>query len=162
MVMCYHLMGYAVLFSATDLIHRSVMQSILTKTEISILKISTADIIHHPETFLRLNNDEIFYNGSYYDVKNETSDTQFTFFHVTKDVGENDWHHQLSEAGTYSDTNNADGKTLKSNAKIFSPEWVSNFSFQYVFRNSVQFFLTFCNKNNSNFNGDIFIPPPQV
>jgi len=62
-VMCYHIIGYAVQFRATDLVHHSEMQQLLNKKELSVLKIPNKFLKHHPEIFMRLNDDEIFTMG---------------------------------------------------------------------------------------------------
>ena len=105
LVMCYNILGYVVLFRATDLFHSSMMKELLCKAELSIIKIPNHIIKNNPEIFIRLNEDEIFYDGNYYDVKNEKSTTTFTFFYTLKDAGEKDWHQQLCNAQINSNEN---------------------------------------------------------
>ena len=160
--MCYHVIGYAFLFGAINLIHHTEMEELLNKNEFSLLKISTDDIEHHPEIFMQLSDDEIFYDGNYYDVKHEVTENGFTFFSAIKDVTENNWHQQLSEAQTNTGANHADGKSLKSIVKIFSPEWFSVFQFQFVNQNSLGLFSFYSEKNISSGIEEVFLPPPRV
>ena len=110
-VMCYHILGYAVLFRATDWLHRSVMEELLNENEFARLKIPKSKNKNHPEIFIRINDDEIFFEGNYYDVKNESSDNEFYYFEALNDSGEKDWHQQLGEAQTNS--NHSDAKKVK-------------------------------------------------
>ena len=96
------------------------------------------------------------------DIKKETTEANFTSFYVLKDVGENDWHQQLSEAQSNSDASHANGKSLKSISKIFSPEWFSICNNKFVQQHCSQHFFVFCDKNISNVSAEIFLPPPQV
>lgn len=128
--MGYHIIGYAFFFGATDMVHRSVMENLLNQSELSLLKIPNTIIKHHPEIFMRLNDDEIFYDGDYYDVKNESADAQFSYFETCKDAGEKNWHHQLCKAQTNS--HHSDSKNLKPGTKLFFADWFNNFLFLFL------------------------------
>ena len=159
--MCYHFIGYVVLFRATDLIHRSLMEGLLNKTELATIKIPNSDMKHHAGIFMRLNDEEIIYKGNYYDVKNEISDNQFTFFQVIKDLEENIWHTKLNDAQSNANANHSTGKTLKSISKAFSPKWFSHFQFQFIQPNPSRCFLVFRTENIFSVSEDVFLPPPK-
>lgn len=162
LVMCYHIIGYAVLFRATDWMHRSVMEELLNKKELTILKVPNEFLKHHPKIFMRVNRREIVFNGNYYDVKEEVPGNSFTLFHSIKDTDEKTWNDRFCEVQTFSKGNHANGKPLKSFTKIFCPAGFSDFQFQFVQQNPMQCFLIF---NSSNFYSPVeklISPPPQA
>ena len=137
------------------------MQALLHSTEISELKISNSLLRNHSGVFIRLNEQEIFYQGNYYDASFEKSEKEFSYFKVIKDQDEKTWHRQLKRAEARSNENPCTGKTAKANSKIFSPECFATSRFE-IFCNHSQF----CFRNNhlnsvSSFIQEIIIPPPQ-
>src|SRR5437868_4374618 len=66
-VIFYNIIGYLVLFCTTDLHHRSMMEELLNKRELTVLKIPNEFLKHHPQIFMQKNTLEYF--GGY-NIKN--------------------------------------------------------------------------------------------
>ncbi len=160
--MCYNIVGYAVYFRVNDFLHCSIMKELLNKEELAVIKIPTALIKNHPEKFIRLNDDEIFYEGNYYDVKKESSDNSYNYFQAMKDLSEKDWHKQLRNAQANSDKSGSEGTTTKLDVKKFSPEWCTHFCLMWCDKNSLQHFLVYTDKKRFSLCEEIVLPPPQV